>query len=190
MDGYRAWKIHRAVSFHLTTQKYDLFEYKGRTKNSTEEFYAKVNDRKFFELIGKNFDQPNDVVQFFVSNILYTGKPSIHDFSTCWDNYILWKKRRDGMTKFLSDDIERFVLPTDVLDGNPPKLLKELLSGRIMPETAIAINRYIPFSKIWIERNYFGSGQLSIIIDKADRFLGPFNKDKIEKLIREHEAIH
>jgi hypothetical protein len=186
MDGYTTWKLHRAISFHLTTQKYDIFEYKGRTKNSTQDIYERKNDKRFFEVIGNTFDRPNDAVQFFVANILYTGHADVHDIATGWENYTLWRKRKDALTKFLSDDIERLNLPNDILDGNPPRLLKELLSGRVMVETAVVLNRYIPFSKQWLEKSYFGAGGLPLIIDKADKFIGKFNEGKIKSFIFEN----
>jgi hypothetical protein len=183
MDGYTAWKLHRAIKFHLLSLKYDVFAHNGATKNSEISHFLKLTDRKIFEFIGKQFERPNDAVQFFVANIAYSGGDVIRDFSLSWDNYKLWMKHKESMTKTVKDQIELVNFSSD-LNGNPPKLLTDILAGRILPETAVAINRYVPFIDTWLDKDYFGSGKLPCIIKKLDRFV-KFNTETIVEAITE-----
>jgi hypothetical protein len=191
MDGYTAWKLHRAVSFHLLQKKYDLFEHNGRTKHSSLDCYLKQRDNKMFEIMAKSFTKPNDIVQFFVANIVYTGKDITYDLATCWENYLKWVKNKESLTKRISDDISLLDLPRDIEEGNPPRLMTMILSGKILPETAVAINRVRPFIDKWIDKDYFGCGNYPNIIKKLDsKLMSKYNTEAIKTLIEEHETVH
>lgn len=181
MDGYTAWKLHRAIKMHLLTSAYDLFEHNGRTKNSSLDHFLKRSDRDVFEMIGRQFTRTNDAVQFFIANIAYTGKDSVYESSESWELYLQWMKHKESLTKMISDDLEKIDVQNDI-KGNPPKLLSQILARRILPETAVAINRVCPFIDSWLENDYFGVGNWPIILKKMDRFV-KYDTTKIEMLI-------
>jgi len=184
MDGYSVWKLHRAVSLHLTTLGYDLFEHRGRTRNTSRLAYEKFNVKFVFDGIAKNLSKPNDAVQFFISNIIYSQKDEIYDPSLSWDNYTKWTRDKEGLTKFISDDLSKLDLSIDLVesDGKPPRLLIGVVTGNILPQTAVAINRKHQFIDSWIEKDYFGLQRYSVIIKKLDRFV-KYNEDVINQLM-------
>lgn len=187
MDGYTMWKLHKAVKLHLLTTAYDLFKYNGATKQSSVSDFTSHKDRKFFELLSRHFEKPNDAVQFFVANIMYTGKDNVYDLASAWDNYVLWMKHKDSLTKLVCDDLEQLNLPED-LESNfadSPKVMKYLLMGKILPETLVAIESQIPFIDKIISKDYLGLSNWPIIIKKSARFV-KFNADTVNK--RLHEA--
>lgn len=186
IDGFTTWKLHRAIKLHLLTKGYDVFKLKGHVKGMTHEKFLKQRDKKIFELIGKQFQKPQDAVQFFVANIAYSGKDEIYDTTMAWENYLLWMKHKESLTKLICDDIEMLNLETD-LEGNPPRLLQGLLGGKILPETAVAINRYKPFIDDWNAKDYFGIGNWGIIIKKLDKFV-KFNESTVKDKIMEHTS--
>lgn len=177
MDGYTAWKIHRAIKFHLLTPKYDLFEHGGRTKNTGIDVYLACREKTYFEYIAKQFKKPNDAVQFFVANIAYTGRDAVYEVGEAWENYLLWMKHKESLTKMISDELELVDLTKDI-DGNPPKLLTDILVGRVHPQTAVAINRVRPFVDVWLDKAYLGAGKFPLIIKKMDRFV-KYNEEAI-----------
>lgn len=183
MDGYNVWKIYRAVSFHLLNAHYDLFAHAGQTKNSELERYLKCREYKYFEFLAKQFTRPNDAVQFFVGNIAYTGRNDIFEAAEAWENYLQWVKHKESLTKLITDELDLLVLPKD-LDGNPPKLLVNILNKKVHPQTAVAINRVIPFVDSWLEKSLFGAGKFPLIIKKMDRFV-KYNEDVVNSKIKE-----
>ena len=183
VDGYTMWKLHRAVKLHLLTEKYDVFKSNGRVKNTELERFLKSNDKKIFELLGKHFEKPQDAIQFFVANIAYTGKDEMYDSAMAWENYLLWVKHKESLTKLILDDLDILDVKKD-LQGNPPRLLQGILAGKILPETAVAINRYKPFIKEWKKQVYFGSGHFPCIIDKLDKFV-KFNEVTISNALEQ-----
>jgi hypothetical protein len=176
------WKLHRAVKLHLLTDKYDVFENKGHVKHVSLEKFLQQNDRKLFELLGKQFKTPQESIQFFVANIAYSGKDEMYDTAMAWENYLLWMKHKESLTKLILDDLELLNLNSD-LSGNPPRLLQGILAGKILPETASVINRYKKFIPDWKKNTYFGAGNWPIIIQKLDKFVGKFNESAIADAI-------
>jgi hypothetical protein len=184
MEAYAAWKLHRAVSLHLTTLNYDLFEHRGRTRNTSRLSWEKFNAKFAFEGVAKEFSKPNDAVQFFIANIVYSQKDDVYDQSISWDNYQKWTRDKESLTRFISDDISKLSLPADLegIDGKPPRLLIGYVTGNILPQTAVAINKKHQFIDSWLEKDYFGLQRYSVIIKKLDRFV-KYNPDIINQLI-------
>lgn len=185
MEGYDAWKLHRAIKFHLLNIRYDLFAHEGRTSNSSIDDFLKQRDRQIFEFIGSQFTRSIDIVQFFVANIAYTGNDSVHESGVAWENYLLWMKNKESLTKVITDDLDRIDVNNDI-KGNPPKLLSMILARKITPETAVAINRVHPFVDEWLEKQYFGAGNWPVIIKKMDRFV-KYNEERIKDLICQNQ---
>jgi hypothetical protein len=63
MNGYQAYKYFMAVKLHFTTEKYDLFEKRGRV-SGTQATFEKRNDRGLFEKLADNFDTDQQLIQF------------------------------------------------------------------------------------------------------------------------------
>ena len=54
-----------AIKLHFTTDRYDVFEANGKVSGSRAVF-EKRNDRFLFDKIGRKFDQPRDLIDYFV----------------------------------------------------------------------------------------------------------------------------
>lgn len=186
VDGFTMWKLHRAVKLHLLTDKYDVFKSQGRVKGASLEKFLESREKKLFEILGKNFEKPQDAIQFFVANIAYSGKDEMYDTGLAWENYLLWMKHKESLTKLILDDLELLDLETD-LEGNPPRLLQGILSGRILPETAVAINRYKHYIPEWKNKVYFGVGHWRCIIEKLDKFV-KFNEVTISNAMEQQHV--
>jgi hypothetical protein len=186
MDGYTAWKLHRAVSLHLTTLTYDLFEHNGRVKNTGPEFYMKTNSRKIFELIAKRLDKPHDAVEFFIACILYTRDDQVMNPMTSWDLHTKYKKHKESLTKFILDDLETIDVDRDLYSSDSiPVLLSDIVSGNVLPQTAVALDKKKPFLKEWVDSKvYFGFRPYGIKLSKMSRFV-KYNEDKVNSLIEE-----
>ena len=65
IDGFQTYKYFMAVKLHLTTDRYDVFRSNGRVSGSRSTF-DKRNDRFLFEKVGRKFDNPRNLIEFFV----------------------------------------------------------------------------------------------------------------------------
>ena len=59
-----------AIKLHFTTDRYDVFEANGKVSGSKETF-EKRNDRFLFEKIGRKFNEPRQLIEYFVANFAY-----------------------------------------------------------------------------------------------------------------------
>jgi hypothetical protein len=184
VDGFQCWKIHRAVVLHMTTLKYDMVEQRGHVKGIYLDKFLGLNSRYIFENIAKNLKTPNDAVHFFISNLAYSNSDEVYDTIRSWENYSRWVKEREMTTQLILDDLEHFDFSH--LVGNPPELLRDIVSGKKSIHTAIAINRVRPFIDQWIKEDYFTFIRRCIIIKKLDKFV-KFNSNKISSLLFEKE---
>lgn len=188
IDGFTMWKLHRAIKLHLLTLKYDVFASRGNVSGMTMDKFQKQNDKKIFEILGRNFEKSQDAVQFFVANIAYSGKDSVYDTGLAWENYKLWMKHKESLTKLILDDIELLDISTD-LTGNPPRLLQGVISGKILPETAVAINRFHPYIDNWVQnqKSLLGVNNWAVIIKKLDKFV-KFNEVTISNALEQQHV--
>lgn len=186
MDGFAVWKIHRAVSLHLTSLKYDLFEHNGRVKNSSIDVFMKQNTRKMYEGIARHLDRPFDAVQFVLGNMIYTPEDTTLNSTVSWDSYKKYIRHKESLTKFIADDLVTVDLSTDLLADEPPKLLLNVVAGNVLPQTVVAINRRYSNIDDWLAKDYFGIQKYVIKLKKLDKFV-KYNQQKIESIMYEKE---
>lgn len=185
MNGYQIWKIHRAVKMHFTS-KYDLFLYNGRFRRDGKETYDKINQRFVYEFLSTKFERSYDAVEFFLSNIIYTSSDQAFSINS-WDNYKQWIREKESLTKFITDDLEKLNLDTDLMDDVLPPLLKYIVGGKIMPQTAVAIDANIPFLADWKHKVYFGFDDTVLKLTKLSKFC-KYNDQLITQCIQEKQS--
>ena len=125
---------YRSLKNHFTKDHYDFHKYGGKTRATHQAFY-KRKDRFWFEKVSR---QKNDkeVVDFFVSNFVYTTDPS-----TMWigemikegeGRYQDWQKKVQSLSYVFRQEIDSLFEDKkvdDVFDcskGHPP-ILKSYL---------------------------------------------------------------
>ena len=139
---------------HFTREKYDYFQYGGKTNASIDSFY-KRKDRYFFEKTSRKYPD-EEVKQFFVANFVESTDPQslwIGTIARTGDTtYSAWQKRQQSLFykfKQQSDemmdeyDYEEFF---DASKGHPP-VLKEHLAGRISVEEMCIYEKLFGYCK-------------------------------------------
>ena len=185
MNGYSVWKIHRAVKMHFTS-KYDLFKYGGKFVRDDIGSFGKVRRKAMYEAISSKFEKPYAAVEYFVSNIIYTS--SDESFTvTAWDNNKKWIRQKESLPKLISDDLDMIDLDTDLVGDDLPNLLRLIVAGKIMPQTACAIDANIPFLHSWKKKNYFGFDDVVLKLIKLPKFC-VYNQARIADLITEKQS--
>jgi hypothetical protein len=104
MDGYKAYRYYLAIKLHFTTDKFNVFENRGNVRGTREAFNAR-NDRYIFEKLANKYSDDKEIIQFFVSNFAYGNDTAIYAGREAEDNFLLWNKRKQSITKVFVDDL-------------------------------------------------------------------------------------
>ena len=104
MDGFKAYRYYLAIKLHFTTDKFNVFENRGNVRGTREAFNAR-NDRYIFEKLAQKRSDDKEIIQFFVSNFAYGKDTAIYAGQEAEDNYQLWTKRKQSITKIFIDDL-------------------------------------------------------------------------------------
>ena len=159
MMPFDAYRCYLSLKNHFTKDHYDFHKYGGKTRATKQAFY-KRKDRFWFEKVSR---QKNDkeVVDFFVSNFVYTTDPS-----TMWigemikegeGRYQDWQKKVQSLSYVFRQEIDSLFEDKkvdDVFDcskGHPP-ILKSYLGGDISIETMVICDRVFGYVKDFDKR--------------------------------------
>lgn len=144
MNGYTLYTYFNAIKLHFTSEKYDIFKSKGRTRSNSYESYLKRPDYKLFESSGKYFKTDAEAIQFIASNVAYGNTNCVYNLDDSVDNYLLFLKRKQSITNVFKNDISAIELEIDKTNetnlfdfsnGQIPLVWKMFLSNQITTET-------------------------------------------------------
>lgn len=186
MDGHALWRLHRAVKLHLTTPAYDIVQSRGQTRNTSVERYRLSREKFIFENLSRHLKTPGEAINFFVANVVYTLDDQVFDNAIAWDNYARWTRERESLTYIVRCDLDNFAL--DKLDGHPPKILQELVQGKIHIQTIVVLNRVYNFIDAWIAQDYFTFNRWCTIIKKLDNYV-KCDVEKLKIYLQDHETV-
>ena len=191
IDAFQTYKYFMAIKLHLTTDRYDVFKSEGRV-SGTRVTFEKRNDRFLFEKLGRKFNQPRELIEYFVSNIAYGNKQVIYSAESD-EYYDTWIKRKESRTYTFKQQIEhiRTYLEMNKLkyehlfdsDGRVPDLLKLYVGGQIQLETMVIINDIENFIPKWKSLELLWGDQLRII-NKIKNFV-KYDKNKLQSIYLE-----
>ena len=153
--GYSAFSLYNALKLHFTSDSYDYFKYNGKT-NIYQESFLKRKDKYTFYKLSRKYDLL-DLRNYYISNFINDNGNWVGDMATPEgeDNYKKWQKRIQSLTyTFDNDTMYLFdkYKPAEmlnVIDGDFPKLLKELMQGNIAIETVVYIDMLIGILSVW-----------------------------------------
>lgn len=158
MDGFRAYKIYIALKLHYTTDKFDVFT-NPNVKGTRESFSAR-NDRYLFDKLARKFGTERDLIQYLTANFAYGNDAAVYNGYEAQDNYVIWQRRKQSMTKTISDDLDTITLFCeqtkckfdDLFNTSDfPGLLKLYLGNQVCIETMAVIDDYHSYINSWIQ---------------------------------------
>ena len=153
---FDAYRCYLSLKNHFTKDHYDYIKYRGKTRATHQAFY-KRKDRFWFEKFSR---QKNDkeVVDFFVSNFIYSTDPS-----TMWigemikegeGRYQEWQKKVQSLTYIFKEEVNTLLEGgkiDEIFDCSKghPLILKSYLSGNTSLETMVICDRILEYRKDW-----------------------------------------
>lgn len=159
MTGYQAYRYYLALKLHFSTDSFDVFK-NPHVKYSADKFEGR-RDKMLFERLAKKYPTDRDIVRYYVSNFAYGNNDAIWKDDTESElNLVEWKKRKESITKYFSDDIERLstmiykkkMKKNEILYfdyGSEPVILSQYLGQHIKVETIVILDDFFNFISEW-----------------------------------------
>jgi hypothetical protein len=191
VNGYEFFQYDRATKLHFTSEKYNLFSCKGKTKGTKFSSFLNRKDYHSYNSMANRFDTPLESIQFLVANYAYKNSSPIHNVAVSDNNYTTWKKRKQSIHNVFSTDIETILLfmekknyqYNDLITCNDgmPELFKLYLGNSIAIESLHIINEINPFLNIWKEKMMKMWAADLLIVEKLYKFV-KYDEDKVIKI--------
>ena len=179
MTPFDCYQTYLSLKNHFTKEKYDFFQYGGRTRASVSAF-NKRKDKYWFEKLSRQ-KKDEEVRNYFIANFCSSDSPEkiwigglIKEGETEYQN---WLKRNQSLTYLFTEQSNELFSERkleDVFDCSKghPTLLKKYLGGKISLETLVIYDRIFEFRQkfdkqlddpIW--------GSVSLKLKKYEPFL-------------------
>lgn len=188
IDAFQTYKYFMAIKLHLTTDRYDVFESHGRV-SGTRATFEKRNDRFLFEKLGRKFNQPRELIEYFVSNIAYGNKNVIYSGESD-EFYDTWIKRKESRTYTFKQQLDYIRTHVETnkttyinlfsTDDNIPELLKLYVGGYVHLETMVIIDEFENYLSTWEPLVMLWGDQLRVL-NKIKNFV-KYDKDKLQSI--------
>ena len=159
MTSYDAYKLYLAIKLHFTTANYDYFKHNAKVNSSLNTF-LKRNDRFFFHKLATKYG--DDLIMYFVSNFVDRPKTWVGDLVRADGDtiYNKWRKYNESfsynfrndcvlVSNIINADSIRFDDVFSVVNGQHPRMLRLLLSGKISIQSLIIFDKVLSFVGRW-----------------------------------------
>ena len=159
MTSYDAYKLYLAIKLHFTTANYDYFKHNAKVNSSLNAF-LKRNDRFFFHKLATKYG--DELMYYYVSNFVDRPKTWVGDLVRADGDtiYNKWRKYNESFSyNFRNDCVHirnvidgdniRFDDVFNVVDGQHPRMLRLLLSGKVSIQSVIIFDKILSFVNRW-----------------------------------------
>jgi len=199
MNGFKAYRYYLALKLHFTTDKFNVFENKGNVRGSYESFDART-DKYLFDKLARKFNTDQELIQFMVSQFVYSNNNFIYGLEQADDNYIEWCKVKQSITKVFQDDLNQLQLESEKHSygvdelfnctlNDFPVIIKLYLGKRIHPQTlSILASMGTPVGEL------ANNPSLGLVLDNELRIINKmggffkYDKEKLSKIFNEFIA--
>lgn len=193
IDAFQTYKYFMAIKLHLTTDRYDVFESNGRV-SGTKATFEKRNDRFLFEKLGRKFNTPRELIEYFVANIAYGNNAVIYSQESD-DYYQQWLARKESRTAFFKKQLSQIYNYLELnhkkyedlfsIEGNVPELLNLYVGGYVHLETVVILDDFENFLPKWEPLCMVWGDQLRVI-NKIKKFV-KYDKDKLQSIYNSYK---
>lgn len=192
MNGYFLFKFDRATKLHFTTEKYDVFEYKGNVVGITLEKFLLKKDYNVYNAVARKFSNEKEAIQFLVANYAYRNDNPIHNIAMAERNISVWNKRKQSITQTFKNDCDVLSLYLEKkklqkqelytgLNGDIPELFKMFIGGNITVETMHILNERFGYLNDWKPKHNLIWNKEFLVIQKLKKFV-KFDSTKTDEL--------
>jgi len=159
MTGFDVYKLYLSVKLHFTSDKYNFFQYQGKSKASLVS-YEKRKDKYFFEKLANKYSY-DTLVEYFVSQFVAEQDAWLGDIVKAKGEkvYYNWRKNNHQLNNKFEDELEQLLslisppyqTNIDKLftcgSGTHPLIVKAYLKKSISLETLVILENIFSFTQ-------------------------------------------
>lgn len=139
LEPFDAYRFYNALKLHFAG-KYDAVKYQYKTSANPKSFW-KRRDKFFFAKIAKKFNDPHDLINYYVAHFIEDGG-WVGDMIGREEVYTQWLKVQESLGYYFEQDLIKLEDKCEVFDelfamkeNQYPLIVQEYLAGEINLET-------------------------------------------------------
>ena len=191
IEPYDVYKYYMAMKLHFESDTYDAVKYNYKTSAKPQSFF-KRRDKYHFAKLGRKFDTPKELIQFFVAQFTKGDTTWVGNMLNDEEQFTDWSKKVQALSYTFENDINTLTEKVDSFDqlfeitsDSPyPLVVNAYLQGDITLETVVILNQITGFMK-QADKNVNDTivwPDVSRRIRKYGTFLS-FNTERIKNII-------
>ena len=156
MEPYDVYKYYMAMKLHFESDSYEAPKYNFKTSAKPQSFF-KRRDKYHFAKLGRKFDEPRELIDFFTAQFTAADKTWVGDMLQDEDKYTEWQRRQQSLSYNFEQDINTLAEEADAFDemlkargegnNNYPLVIEKFLQDEISLETVVILDRLTGFMR-------------------------------------------
>ena len=153
MEPYDVYKYYMAMKLHFESDSYEAPKYNYKTSAKPQSFF-KRRDKYHFAKLGRKFDEPEELINFFTAQFTATDKSWVGDMLQDEEKYVEWQRRQQSLSYNFEQDINKLAEEADAFDdllkiqeGNYPLVIEKFLQDEISLETVVILDQLTGFMR-------------------------------------------
>lgn len=154
MEPYDVFKYYMAMKLHFESDSYEAPKYNYKTSAKPQSFF-KRRDKYHFAKLGRRFDDPRELIDFFTAQFTASDKTWVGDMLQDEEKYTDWQRRQQSLTYNFEQDINTLAEEAESFDrifeipngNNYPPVIEKYLQEEISLETVVILDRLTSFMR-------------------------------------------
>ena len=155
MEPYDVYKYYMAMKLHFESDSYEAPKYNYKTSAKPQSFF-KRRDKYHFAKLGRKFDEPNELIDFFTAQFTASDNKSwVGDMLQDEEKYTDWQRRQQSLTYNFEQDINKLAEEAGTFDdiftilegNNYPLVIEKYMQEEISLETVVILDRLTGFMR-------------------------------------------
>jgi len=153
MEPYDVYKYYMAMKLHFESDSYEAPKYNYKTSAKPQAFF-KRRDKYHFAKLGRKFDEPEELINFFTAQFTTSDKSWVGDMLQDEEKYVEWQRRQQSLSYNFEQDINKLAEEADAFDdllkiqeGNYPLVIEKFLQDEISLETVVILDQLTGFMR-------------------------------------------
>ena len=156
MEPYDVYKYYMAMKLHFESDSYEAPKYNFKTSAKPQSFF-KRRDKYHFAKLGRKFDEPRELIDFFTAQFTAADKTWVGDMLQDEDKYTEWQRRQQSLSYNFEQDINKLAEEADTFDemlkargegnNNYPLVIEKFLQDEISLETVVILDQLTGFMR-------------------------------------------
>lgn len=157
MTGFDVYKLYLSVKLHFTSDKYNFFQYNGKSRAS-QTSYDTRKDKYFFEKLANKYNY-DTLVEYFVSQFVTEQDMWLGDIvkPKGEKNYYNWRKKKHALKDTFELELVQLLksIPTPYQEnidklfhcntGTHPLIIKAYLKKSVSLESLVILEKVFSF---------------------------------------------